>query len=213
MSETKNNHNNNGMLIKIRSKYIVMKIFDNLKDIKLLELLRYNKKYQKLMNKKLNDYKNVFSKIEIEIILKENEFGKFINIENKNMNSSIHVYLNDNKEETKRKRKITFLDYMNNITKIKIVLDNKIKSLSKFFYDCPCIKKINFTKFYKYDINDMSYMFYGCSSLEEINFMNFNADNVTNMNHMFYDCSSLKKLNLSNININNLKDMSGMFSR
>ena len=43
MSETKNNHNNNGMLIKIRSKYIVMKIFDNLKDIKFLELIRYNK--------------------------------------------------------------------------------------------------------------------------------------------------------------------------
>ena len=58
MSETKNNLNNNGMLIKIKNKYIKMKIFDNLKDIKLLELLRYNKKYQKLMNKKLKDYKN-----------------------------------------------------------------------------------------------------------------------------------------------------------
>ena len=148
MSETNNNHNNNGMLIKIRSKYIVMKIFDNLKNIKFLELIRYNKKYQNMMKRKLKDYKNVFSKIEIEITPKENEYGKFINIDNKNMNSSIHVYLNDNKEETKKKRKIIFQDHMNN-TKIKIVIDNKIKSLSKFFYDCHCIKKINFTKFYK----------------------------------------------------------------
>ena len=190
MAEIINNLNKNDLILKIRSKYIVMLIFDNLKE----ELLRYNKKYQNMMKRKLKDYKNVFSKIEIEIILKENEFGKFINIENKNMNSSIHVYLNDNKEETKRKRKITFLDSKNNITKIKIVIDNKIKSLSKFFYDCNCIKKINFTKFNNYDINDMSYMFYGCSSLKELNLNNFNTDNVTNMNHMFYDCSSLKRL-------------------
>ena len=32
------------------------------------------------MNIKLKDYKNKFSKIEIEIILKENTYGKFINI-------------------------------------------------------------------------------------------------------------------------------------
>ena len=181
MAEIINNLNKNDLLIKIRSKYIVMLIFDNLKDIKLLELLRYNKKYQKLINKKLKDYKNTFSKIEIEIIPKENEYG--------------NVYLNDNKEETKKKRKIIFQDHMNN-TKIKIVIDNKIKSLSKFFYDCNCIKEINFTKFNNYDINDMSYMFYGCSSLEEINFSNFNTDNVTNMSNMFYDCSSLIKINL-----------------
>ena len=212
MAEIINNLNKNDLILKIRSKYIVMLIFDNLKDIKLLELLRYNKKYQKLINKKLKDYKNTFSKIEIEIIPKENEYGKFINIDNKNMNSSIHVYLNDNKEETKKKRKIIFQDHMNN-TKIKIVIDNKIKSLSKFFYDCNCIKKINFTKFNNYDINDMSYMFYGCSSLEEINFSNFNADNVTNMSNMFYGCSSLIKLNLSNINANNSNDMSWMLSR
>ena len=59
-----------------------MKIFDNLKDIKFLELIRYNKKYQNMMKRKLKDYKNVFSKIEIEITPKENEYGKFINIDN-----------------------------------------------------------------------------------------------------------------------------------
>ena len=35
---------------------------------------------QKMMNINLKFYKNEFSKIEIEIIPKENAFGKFINI-------------------------------------------------------------------------------------------------------------------------------------
>ena len=62
----------NNFLIKIRSKYILKKIFDNLKENKLLDIIHYNKKYQKLMNKKLKDYKNEFLKIELEIIHKKN---------------------------------------------------------------------------------------------------------------------------------------------
>ena len=40
------------MLKKIGCKCIVMKIINNLKDIKLLEFIRYNKNYQKIMKKK-----------------------------------------------------------------------------------------------------------------------------------------------------------------
>ena len=46
----------NNFLKQIRSKYILKQIFDNLKENKLLEIIRYNKNIQKKLNKKLNDY-------------------------------------------------------------------------------------------------------------------------------------------------------------
>ena len=123
MSETKYKYNKyNNPLAKIRSKYIVINIFEHLRSDKLLDLIRYNKKYQKLMNKKLIHYKKEFSKIEIELIPKENKYGKFINISNKSFRSNIHIYFNDNKDEIK-KETITKDD---KVTKIKIIMNYKI---------------------------------------------------------------------------------------
>ena len=202
MADTSNNFNQNNSLKKIRSKYILIKIFDNLKENRLLKLVNYNKKYQKLMKIKLKDYKNEFSKIEIEIIPKENTYGKFINTR-----ANIHIYFDDNKEEIKRKKIIMG----ENVAKIKIIVENKIKSLSGFFSNCTCIKKIKFIKFNINDISDMSYMFKDCSSIEEINLSHFNTNNVTNMRCIFSDCPLLKELNLSNFNTNNVTNMSRMF--
>ena len=56
MAEINNEYNQNCFLTKIRSKYIIIKIFNNLKQKKLLNIINYNKKYQKLMNIKLIDY-------------------------------------------------------------------------------------------------------------------------------------------------------------
>ena len=204
MAEANNNFNKNNILKKIKSKYIVMRIFENLKQIKLLDIIHYNKKYQKLMNIKLKDYKNKFLNIEIEVITKENEFGKFINYLNKN----IQIYFNDNYEEIKKNQ----IDKDDKVEKIKIILNHKIKSLSNLFNYCKCIKKINFIRFKRDDIKDMSYMFDGCSSLEEINLNNFNTNNVTDMSYMFDGCSSLKELNLSNFNTINVTNMSYMFN-
>ena len=203
MADTSNNFNQNNSLKKIRSKYILIKIFDNLKENRLLKLINYNKKYQKLMKIKLKDYKNEFSIIEIEIIPKENTYGKFINTR-----ANIHIYFDDNKEEIKRKKIIMG----ENVAKIKIIVENKIKSLSGFFSNCTCIKKIKFIKFNINDISDMSYMFKDCSSIEEINLSYFNTNNVTNMRCIFSDCPLLKELNLSNFNTNNVTDMSYMFN-
>ena len=125
MAETNNNLNKNDNLKRIKSKYIVIRIFENLKQNKLLDIIHYNKKYQKLMNIKLKDYKNKFSKIEIEIIPKENTYGKFINIYSQLIKSNIHIYFNDSKEET-NKIEITKND---KVTKIKIIIDYKAKSL------------------------------------------------------------------------------------
>ena len=202
MSEANNNFNKNNMIKKIRSKYIVMKIFDDLKLTKLLDIIHYNKEYPKLMKIKLKDYKNEFSKIEIEIIPKENTYGKFINF-----SKNIQIYFNDNKKEIE-KRKITKDD---KVTKIKIIINHNIKSLSDLFSRCKCIKKINFIKFNRDDINDMSWMFCRCISLEEINLSNFNTTNVTNMAGMFSYCSSLKELDLSNFNTSKIEYMNYMF--
>ena len=204
MSETSNNLNKNDILKKITSKYIIIRIFENLKQIKLLDIIHYNKKYQELMNIKLKDYKNEFLNIEIEVIPKENTYGQFINFYNKN----IHIYFNDNNEEINRKE-ITEDD---KATKIKIILNYKIKSLSKLFYSCRCIKKINFIKFKRGDIKSMSYMFSGCASLIKLNLSNFNTNNVKDMSYMFNNCLLLEELNLSNFNTNNVINMSSMFS-
>ena len=203
MAEINNNLNKNYILKKIKSKYIVMRIFENLKQIKLLYIIHYNKKYQKLMNIKLKDYKNEFLNIEIEIIPKENLYGQFINHNNK----GLHIYFNDNKEEIKRRK--LFKD--DKVTKIKIIINHKIKSLSRLFSHCKCIKKINFIKFKRDDIKDMSYYFFGCSSLKELNLSNFNTDNLTDISYMFYGCSQLKELNLTNFNTNKVINMSFMF--
>ena len=71
MAKRNNNSNKNTNLKKIRSKYIIIRIFDNIKQSKLMQIINYNKKYQKLMDLKLKDYKNEILKIEIEIIPKK----------------------------------------------------------------------------------------------------------------------------------------------
>ena len=45
MNEIRNSNNKSDKLVKIKSKYIVMKIFENLEEIRLLNIVHYNKKY------------------------------------------------------------------------------------------------------------------------------------------------------------------------
>ena len=230
--EEKNQYNKNCFLIKIKSKYIIKKIFQNLSESKKIKTILYNKNMQSRLNiENINEYLDDYSKIEIEIIPEEKKYCKFINIPKRN-DSYYHIYFNDSTKEKKK-------NYIDNdkIKKIKIVIDYKIKSLTGLFLNRYCIKKINFIKFNRTNIKNMSNMFNGCSALEEINLSNFNTtkvknmskmfdgcfslkelncskfntSNVINMSNMFYNCKSLIKLNLSNFNTNNVKNMSNMF--
>ena len=198
----------NGILKKVKRKYIIMKIFENLKQNRLLDIIHYNKNYQKLMNKKIFDYQKAFSKIVIEIIPKEIVYGIFINnIYCKSIKSNVKIYFNDDKKEIKRK----FITKKDNVKKIRIIINHKIRTLFRFFSHCECIKKISFITFNKDDIGNMSYMFKGCSNLEEINFDKFNTNNVYSMDSMFDDYSSLKEFNLSNFNTSKVEYMYNMF--
>ena len=170
----------NNFLKKIRSKYILKQIFDNLKENKLLNIIHYNKIYQKMMKIKLKDYKNQFSKIEIEIIPEKNIYDNFINVANKIIKENVYIYFNNDKEEIKR----YVLNKDDNISKIKLIIDYQILSFNELFSNSNCIESICFKKFYRKNINNMNGMFHMCILLKEIYFSNFNTDSVTDMCRM-----------------------------
>ena len=188
MEEASNNSKKTISLRDVKSNFILKQIFGNLNRNKFFNIIRYNKEIQKRLDIDINDYKNEYSKIEIEIIPIENNYAFFINyITDK---SYYHIFINDNKEEFKR----NYFFRSDNVKKIKVILDHEIKSFSGLFKNCLYIKKITFTKFNREDIKDMSHMFSDCNLLEEIVFSNFKTNNVKNMESMFYRCSAIKEL-------------------
>ena len=160
MSESNNNLESNFLLNNIKSKYIIVKIFENVQTNIFLNLIRYNKTFQKRLNKNIDDYKD-YSKIEIEIFPEEEKYGDFINFDY--YRNYYHIYFNDDEKEEKKKNYITKYD---KVQKIKIKIDYEVRSLYRLFKNCECIKKINFTKFNRTNIINMSHMFADCSLLE-----------------------------------------------
>ena len=172
----KNNISGRNVLDKIRSKYILKKVFDNLKQNIFLETIRYNKKIRNKLDININDYKKCLQ-IEIEIIPILNKNTNIINISNKDNKVYYHIYLDNNKFETKRAN----IKEKDNVNKITVKIDYEIKSLSELFKDCRYIEKVNFIKCNRKDINDMNSLFFKCKYLKEVNFSNINTNNVINM--------------------------------
>ena len=194
-----------GILSNIKSKIIIKEIFKNIKEIKLLKIIRHNKKLHSQLNKDINNYKK-FSYIEIEIYLnsKENGCGKFINISNEQY---FHIYFNNNDEEIKRD-----IIYKNEgVKKIKVIIDHKIKSLRGLFGGCGCIYKIKFIRCNREDKIDISHMFDGCNSLKILDLSNFNVINLINVKHLLYGCNSLNKLYYPKLNKKNIITISYIF--
>ena len=170
----------------IKSKFILKKLCNNLEKKKLFNIIKYNKNIKNRINININDYKEfseLYSSIEIEIMLVNNKYGRFINIEDIE-EKYYHIYFNNNKEEIKRKY-INKDKEIKKIKIIKIIIDHQIKSFEGLFFECRYIESINFKKFYRNNINNMSRMFFRCSSLKELNLDNFVTDNVTDMSYMF----------------------------
>ena len=206
--ETNNIELKNCSIKNIKSKYILKRIFVNLTENKMLNMIRYNKIIQKRLDININNYIACFN-IECEIFVIENSSGNFINIHKDKKCYQIYFYNNQNDRQLTNRN---FINLIDNITKIKVIIDKEIKSFKGLFKDCRVIKKINFIKFNRKDITDMSDMFNGCLSLEELNLSNFKTDNVTDMSYMFNECSSIKRLNLSKFNTNNVTNMNYMFN-
>ena len=193
-------------LKKLKSDYFIQKFFDYIPEKKSLEIIKYNKDIQKRIKININNYKAYYLLIEIEIIPVKDKYGEFIKIkENKKY---YHIYFNDDKtKEIKR----TSLNENDKVSKINIIIDYQVKSLSQLFKNCEIIESIYFKKFYRNNITDMSCMFEGCSVLKKLDLKNFNTQNVTNMSLMFFGCSALKELNLNNFDTNNVRDIRYMF--
>ena len=220
----KSRKNSQNKILNIKSKYILLEIFNYIIKPKLLSIIKYNKSIKKKVDISVKDYEEcpkIYSSIELVIRpildIPENiiNFQKgeirqipFINIK-KEEEKYFHIYFNKNKKETKR----NYLKENEKVNVIKIKIDYQITSFNKLFCNCKCIESIYFKKFYRINITDMSGMFYECSSLKKFEFDNFITDNVTDMSIMFSGCSSLKELNLNAFNTKNVTSMLGMFSR
>ena len=118
------------LLMNVKSKYILKKIFDNIKQNRILKIIQYNKELQNKLNIILYDYKNEYHKIIIELIPKEFTFGKFINIIKKSYKDFCHIYFNDNKKEIK----INYINENDKASKIKIILEYPIILINNIIY-------------------------------------------------------------------------------
>ena len=201
------------MLNGIKSNYILRNVFNNLYLKICLKIIKNNNKLKQRLDISLKDYIKTHYEIEIEIIPieKENlpkEENIFINY-NKEDISYFHIYLNNNySKEIKR----NYITKKENANKIRIIIEEKIKSFKDLFKRCYCIKEFSFTKFYRSDIYDMSYLFCGCSSLTKLNLSKLDTRNVINMSGMFWGCSLLKECNLSSFNTLNVTNMHCLFN-
>ena len=81
-SKESENAKPNPPIENIKSRYILSKIYDNMIIKKKLEIVKCNKKIQNRINlsvKNYKEYSETSTPIEIEIIPKKGEYGRFIN--------------------------------------------------------------------------------------------------------------------------------------
>ena len=145
---------------KIRSQFILKKIFKNLCRKKYLQIIKYNKKIQKKGDISLIDYKE-YNQTEIILKYDLSLTEKYINITEDNK-PYIHIY---NIKQNEIHVGIMNHSIIYKITEIKIIIDNEAKSLKGLFKNCVSIIYINFIKCNRKDIISTIELFYGCDSL------------------------------------------------
>ena len=112
----------------LKSFFIFKKIIEYMKKNKSLEIIRYNKKLQKRLNLNINDYKEYYQPIKIELKIVDEKYGKFFNISDKEK-EYYHIYFNNSNEEIKR----NYLNINDKVKIIKIIIDYQIESFYNFF--------------------------------------------------------------------------------
>ena len=201
------------MLDSIKSNYVLREIFTKCKERVYLKLVLHNKRLQKRLNLSIIDALFSFNTMKIEIIpvsVADDPFlvrFPFINIKDEDR-AHYHIFFNDSKKPIKKE----YFRKDDNVTKITVFIDKKIKTLKELFKDCIYIKEVKVTGCRKYTIYNTSKMFYGCKSLVKVDISKLQTQNVKNMGWMFYFCSSLKEVNLGNLNTSNVTNMEYMFA-
>ena len=116
------------MLERIRSNFVIKNIFKNIEQSLYLNLIKYNKRLQNRFGLSLQDYK-IFNEIEIDIIpiqtTNKNYKAVFINLNGKEQICKIYF-----DGEKVNRNYITFND---KISKIKVIINPKNKSLKGLF--------------------------------------------------------------------------------
>ena len=116
---------------KLKSNFILKKIFNIMNKNKLLLIVKYNKKLQNRLNLSIKDYKEyseLYSPIEIELKLVDNKYGYFINILYKDK-EYYHIYFDNSNEEIKR----CYLEDKEKVNTIRIIIDYQVKLFNDLF--------------------------------------------------------------------------------
>ena len=135
-------------LFHIKSKYILLEIFNYIFKIKLFKILKPNNSLKKRINIDIKDYKEcsvLYSSIEIEVIPVADINDLFINIKKgkdkhvpfinikKGEEKYYHIYFDNNiTQEVKR----NYLREDDKVKVIKIKIDYQIKSFNNLFDNC-----------------------------------------------------------------------------
>ena len=80
----------------VKSNFILSKVYHTLSKKKLLDIIKYNRELKKRININIKDYKEyseIYSSIELEIKPVEDEYGRFINIDDKIKSIIIYILI------------------------------------------------------------------------------------------------------------------------
>ena len=144
------------------------------------------------------------------------EINNGITLFNREKKDGLDVYLNDvkiNLIKEKNKWKI-MQGFKKGENKFKIIFNDKLTSLYRFFEDCSTLKSVDLTNLNTSNVNELGWMFNGCKKLKKIKGLNgLSTSNVINMRGFFQQCGELESIDLSNIDTSNVIDISYMFNK
>ena len=203
----------------IKSIYILKIIIQNIQKIKLLNIIRYNKSIKEKLNLDINDYKNEYSKIKIEIELFQHKMTDsdcyiFNEKSSQKLGEDLPIIGDDfNSGESEKKKLITYdfirrksqfesfyhINFDDDLTEIK---DDYIKENDK-------VSKIKII--IDYEVDSLDTLFYDCSIIKKINFIHFTRNNIKTISHMFKYCRDLVEINFNKCIVENVIDMKEMF--
>ena len=97
-------------------------------------------------------------------------------------------------------------------SKVILKFEEKITSLSYFFYGLKNIIEVDLSKFHTSLVTKLDLMFNECSNLEIVRFGDANLSNVKSMMSTFFECTKLIYIDLSNFDTLNVERMDNMFN-